>query len=104
MVFDRASRAGEIVIQLGERDAGVLLLVGASERHAEFQQIVSRLGPLRIIFVALGEGAGRLRVPPARVIGLAQPVLRAAGQRIFGMLRNEFLQSLFGTRIIRLFK
>ena len=72
----------EVVIELGERDAGVLLLVGAGERHAEFQQIVGRLRPLWIVLVALGEGAGRLRVPAARVIGLAQPVLCAAGQRV----------------------
>src|SRR5260370_31993632 len=100
MLFDRASRVGKIMIQLRERYTGVLLLVRAGERHAEFQQIVGRLGPLRIILVAFGKDAGRLRVPPPGVIGLAQPVLCATGQPVFGMLRNESLQSLFGGSIL----
>src|SRR5947208_11798717 len=100
MLFDRASRVWEIVIQLGERDAGVLLLVGAGEGHPKFQQVVGRFGPLWIVLVALGKGTCRLRVPATRVIGLAQPVLCATGQRVFGMLRNERLQRLFRSRII----
>ena len=50
----------EIVVELGQRDAGILLLVGAGQRHAELQQIVGRLGAFRIALVAFGEGARRL--------------------------------------------
>ena len=38
---------GKLLIELSERDAGILLLVGAGQRHAELQQIVGRLGAFR---------------------------------------------------------
>ena len=88
-LLDRASRVREVAIELSQRDAGILLLVGAGERHAELQQIVGRLRSLRITLVSLGKGTGRLRVSAARIIGLAQPVLGAAGQRVVRVLCDE---------------
>ena len=76
-LLDRAARVREVAIELSQRDAGILLLVGAGQRHAELQEIVRRLRPLRISLVSLGEGARRFRIFAARVIGLAEPVLGA---------------------------
>ena len=36
--LDRGAGVREIVVELGQRDAGILLLIGAGQRHAELQQ------------------------------------------------------------------
>src|SRR5207302_7570003 len=92
VLLDRGCRLREIVIQLRQGDAGVLLLIGAAERHRKLQQIVGCLGAFRIPFVALGKCACRLEEPVARVIGLAEPVLRIPRHRIRRMLLDKSLQ------------
>src|SRR5205823_14871218 len=99
-VLDRGAGGGEIMVELAQRDAGVLLLVGAGERHAELQQLVGRLGAFRISLVALGKGARRLDKPAARVIGLAQPILGVAGHRVFRVLLDKGLQCRLGGGIV----
>src|ERR1700730_2040651 len=100
--LDRGARAGEIVIELGQRDAGVLLLIGAGQRHAELQQLVGRLAAFRIALLALGKGARRLDKPAACVIGLAEPVLGVAGPRILRVLLDKGLARRLGGGIVRL--
>src|SRR5690348_5305312 len=97
---DSGPRLGEIVVELRERKAGVLLLVGSSERHAELQQVVGRLGGFWIILIALGESAGRFRVSSPRIIGLAQPIFRASGQRVFGMLGKKRFKRILCSRVV----
>src|SRR5215469_3517304 len=99
-VSDRSSGLGEIAVELRECNAGILFLVGPSERHAEFQQIIGRLSPLWIVFVALGEGAGCFFITPARIVGLAQPVMGTACQAVPGMLSDKRLEGIFGVRIV----
>src|SRR3954470_12778999 len=73
---DRRARVREIAIELGQRDASVLLLVGAGERHAELQELLGGFGALRVALVAFGEGCRRLDIPAARVIRFAEEILR----------------------------
>src|ERR1051325_1851441 len=99
---DRRPRVGEIVVKLRQRDASVLLLVGAGARHAQLQQLRGGLGAFRITLVAFGKGRGRLDIPAARVIGLAEEVLRGTGHRILRMLLDKGLERLFGGGIVGL--
>src|SRR3954471_12250973 len=86
---DRGAGSGEIMVELGQYDTGVLLLIGAAQRHAELQQFVGRFGALRIALIARGEGGGRRGVAAARVKGLPQPVLRVARHRVVRMLLDK---------------
>src|SRR5262245_19151920 len=90
----RASRVGEVVIQLCYRDAGFGFLARPGEGHAELQEIVCCLDPLGVALVPLGERGGSLCVVAPRVISLPKPVLRASGQRIVRVLANKVFQSL----------
>src|ERR1051326_9518283 len=64
--LDRSTRRRKIVVELGQRDAGVLLLIGARQRHAQLQQFVGRLGAFGIALITLGEGARRFGIAAAR--------------------------------------
>src|SRR6185312_1613896 len=86
---DRGAGIGKGVIELGKGDAGILFLVGMAQRHSELQKLVGRLGSLRVVLIPLGERTGRLGVLLARVEGLADPVLRAGDQRVFGVGVDE---------------
>src|SRR6516225_6898239 len=99
-LLDRVSRVGEVVIELHQCGARILFLVCASERHAELQQIVWCLCPLRVALVTLGKRDCGLSVVSARVICLAEPVLRAPGQPVVWMLSDKALQGCFGRRIV----
>src|SRR5437879_4791045 len=79
---DRRAGVGKIVVELGEGDTGVFVLVGAGERHAELQKIVGRLGALWPALVALGKGGGGVEKAVAGEVGLAEPVLRVARHRV----------------------
>src|SRR6266849_5510381 len=94
-VLDRVRRVREIAIELCERYAGVLFLVRPGERHAELQEIICCLRPLRITLVALSKGYGRVGISFALVISFADPVLGVASQRIARVLLNETLQCFF---------
>ena len=72
-----------------EGAARVLLLAEAAERHAELQEIVGGLAALGIFLIAEGEGGGGVLVFLAHVIGLAEPVLRVAGERVVGIVLDE---------------
>ncbi len=90
----------ELVVELHQRDARIVLLVGARERHAELQETVGRLGSARVALVALGKGRRRIGVFAAHVKALAQPILGIAGQRIGRILLDEVAQRVFGRRIV----
>src|SRR6516165_3157540 len=94
----------EIAVELRERNARILLLIGSRQRHAELQEIVGRFGSLRVILIAFREGAGCVSVQSALIIGLAEPILGAPSERIPGVLRKERSKGLFGCRIIGLFE
>src|SRR5581483_2376696 len=70
-LLDRGAGPREVMVELGKGDAGVLLLVGVAERHAELEQLFGRLGALGIALVALGEDGGGIEIAGAGVIGLA---------------------------------
>src|SRR4051794_26068603 len=61
-LLDRRRGLREFLAEFRERDAGILLLVGAGQRHAQFQQRLRRLRAFRIPPVAFREGARRLHV------------------------------------------
>src|SRR4051794_6163708 len=65
--------------------AGCILLAELGERHAELEQRIGRLVAGFVLLVALEEGVGRALVLAAHIIALADPVLRAAGERIVGV-------------------
>src|SRR5271166_3247674 len=102
-VPDGITGVREVVIQLNESHAGILLLVGAGERHTELQQIVGRLCPFRVALVALSIRRGRLSVFLSFVITLTEPVLSIASQRIVGMILDKSPKCLFCSRIVSLF-
>src|SRR5438067_542042 len=79
----RVSRVWEVMIELRKCNAGILFLIGAGERHAELQEIIGRLRSFRVAPIPLGKGTSRFGVSLALVISLAEPILGAAGQRIF---------------------
>src|SRR2546423_6240724 len=60
-----------------------------------FRSFVGRLGAFRIALIALGEGARRFGIAPARVIGLTEPVLRIPGHRVVRVLLDKGLQGRF---------
>src|SRR5439155_20094460 len=99
---DRRAGVGKIVVELGEGDTGVFVLVGAGERHAELQKIVGRLGALWPALVALGKGGGGVEKAVAGEVGLAEPVLRVARHRVLGVLLDKGLERPFGGRIVGL--
>src|SRR6516162_9480386 len=99
-LLDRVSRVGEVTIELHERRTRILFLVCACERHAKLQQIVRCLAPLRVALVTLGKRDGGFGVVSARVICLAEPVLRTPGQPVVRMLSDKALQGCFGSRIV----
>ena len=101
-LLDRVSRVGEVVIELRQRGARILSLVRASERHAELQQIVWCLGPLRIALVTLGKRTGRVGESFPLVIALAEPILGIPSECIVRVLLNKASQCCFSRRIIRL--
>src|SRR4051794_20495062 len=101
-LLDRGAGSGEIMVELGQYDTGVLLLIGAAQRHAQLQQFVSRLRAFRPALVAFSKGARRLGVAAARVIGLAQPVLRVAAHRVIRVLLDKGFQGYLGGRVIGL--
>src|SRR3546814_19747944 len=70
--------------------------------HAELEQAVGGLGALRVILIAGQEGGGRLFVLLAHVEGLAEPVLRIAGQRVLRMGAEEFAEGALGIGIVAL--
>src|ERR1041385_1127768 len=90
--LDRSARRREVMVELSQRDAGVLLLIGARQRHAQLQQFVGRLGAFGIALIAFREGARRFGITAARVIGLAEPILRVARHRIVRVLLDKGLQ------------
>src|ERR1700722_4764940 len=99
-LLDRGGRGREVAVEARKGGAGVRLLAEIGERHAELQQIVHRLAVLGIFLIALGEGDGGVVPILAHIIGLAQPVLRVAGERILGIFRHEGAQRLFRVGII----
>src|ERR1043166_4072051 len=101
-LFQAVGRAGKFLVELGECNAGVVLLADLPQRHAELQEIVGRLAAVRILLIGLGEGDGRILVSPAYIIGLAQPVLRVARQGIARVLGDEGLQGLLRLVVIGL--
>src|SRR2546423_15025567 len=60
-----------------------------------FRSFVGRLGAFRIALIAVGEGARRFGIAPARVIGLTEPVLRIPGHRVVRVLLDKGLQGRF---------
>ena len=100
--LDCASRVREIVVELHQGDAGIMLLIGAGERHAELQQPVSRLRSSRIALVAFGKGGSGFGVLAASIKAFAEPILRIAGERVARMLLNKAAQRFLRRRIIRL--
>src|SRR5579862_8418831 len=100
VLSDGGPRFREIVIELRQGEAGVLLLIGTAEGHAKLQQIIGRLGAFRIALVAFGEGARRFEEPAARVIGFAEPVLRIARHRVRRVLLDKGFQRRLGGRKI----
>src|SRR5580658_322124 len=95
-ILDDRRHLRKIALQLGEGETGIVLAPGIAERHAQFLQIVRRLRALRIFLVPFGEGGSRRRIIAAHEIGLAQPVLRVAGELITGMLPDEAAEGGFG--------
>src|SRR2546426_552917 len=91
MVLDGGSRFREVMLELRQGKAGILLLIGAAERHRKLQQVVGRLGAFRIALVAFGKGARRFEKAVAREIGFAEPVLRVTGHRVGRMLLDKRL-------------
>src|ERR1051326_5028330 len=65
--LDRSARRRKIMVKLGQRDAGVLLLIGTRQCHAQLQQFVGRFGAFGIALIAFGEGARRFGIAAARV-------------------------------------
>src|SRR5262249_10841327 len=61
-ILDQRRGARELRGELLEGGAGIGLPPGLAERHAELQEIVRRLGALRVFLIALGEGDGRVLV------------------------------------------
>src|SRR5215469_7436785 len=82
---DCRRRIGEALVELVERQTSVLFLIGLGQRHAEIQQIVRSLRPFREALVAFGERGGGVLIAVAREIGLPQPILRVARQRVVRM-------------------
>src|SRR5208282_674076 len=99
-LLDGSGRGREVMVEARIGGAGIGLLAEIGERHAELEEIVHRLAALGIFLVALGEGDGGVVPILAHVIGLTQPVLRVAGERILGELLHEGAQCGFGVGII----
>src|SRR3984957_17516456 len=102
VLLDRGSGAGKLLIELGEGDAGVLFLVGASQGHAQLQQIVRRPSALWIALVAIGEGRGSVHVSVARVKALTDEILCICGERVVRVRLDEGAQRGFGGGIVGL--
>src|SRR6185437_13306788 len=92
----------EVLVELVEGEARLFLLTEIAERHAELQQIVGAFTALRILLVAFGKGAGGMGVVLADVEGLAEPVLRIAGERVGRVALDEAAQRLLRRRVVGL--
>src|SRR5579863_8565171 len=92
----------KIALQARKGATGIGLLIEVRKRHAELQQIVGRLGALRVFLVALRESGGRVGVVLAYVEGLAKPVLRISSERILRPTLNKVAHRLLRRRIIGL--
>src|SRR6185312_3537111 len=60
------------------------------------------LAALGIFLIALGEDRSGVGVVLPHIVGLAQPILGVAGERIVGMLLHEGAQRLLGRRVVGL--
>src|SRR6185312_13791783 len=89
-----------ILVEALEHGTGFLLLVEHRERDAELQEIVRPLRAGLVDLVALGEGDHRLLILTPRVVGLAQPVLRIAGQRMLRIVLHERLEGTLGAGVV----
>src|SRR3981081_3380967 len=87
---------GELGLELAEGRAGGVLLTERRQRHGESEQGVWRLIARFVFLVAFEEGVGGVLVVAAHVIGLADPVLRVAGQGIVGVAREQLTEGRFG--------
>src|SRR5258707_14591407 len=101
-LLDVARRAREVAVEPGEGTAGIRLLPELAQGHAELEQVVGSLPALGIFLIALGEDRGGVVVVLPHVIGLAQPVLGVAGERIIRGALHEGAQRLPGPRGIGL--
>src|SRR5690606_23106137 len=93
---------GEAVLQLAEDRTGVTAAAEQAQRQAELQQAVGRLRAARVVLVGDAEGARRLVVVAAHVVGLAQPVLGVRRERVARMLLDEGGQRLLGAGVVGL--
>src|SRR5690606_4328851 len=82
-------------LQFSQGAASIVATIEHGERHAEFQQIVGRLARFRILLEAFGEDSGGGNIVASHVVGLTQPVLRVARQRMLGVRLQEGLQCCF---------
>src|SRR5581483_3015569 len=101
-VADLRLHLREVALEPRVGAAGIVLLAEDRQRDAELQQVVGRLGALRIFLVALGEGGGRALIILARIEGLAEPVLRIAGERVPRIALDEGAEGLLGLLVARL--
>src|SRR5665213_4260604 len=76
-LLDRGARIRKSLVELRQRQAGVLLLVGFGQRPAEIEEIFRGLRSLGKTPVTLGEGGRRLLVFVAGVIAVSYTHLRA---------------------------
>src|SRR5262249_28291277 len=89
-----------VLVVLGEHLAGVRLAAECGERDAELQEIVGALGAGLVDLVSFGEGRHGVLVVAPRIVGLAQPILRVAGQHMAGVTLQEGLEAALGARIV----
>src|SRR5437660_2743415 len=85
---------------LGERGAGGLLLAQRSERLAEAQERVGRLGGRFVFGRDAEEGFGSVAETLALEQALAQPILRVGSKPVARKSAQEGAKALVGERII----
>src|SRR5450755_4088676 len=99
LVGDWVGRRRELGLELAEGRAGGILLPECRKRHAEPEQAVRRLLAGLVFLVALEEGVGRVLVIAAHEIGLADPVLRAARERVRRIASDQVAEDGLGSCI-----
>src|SRR5258708_2814905 len=101
-LLDVAQRARGVAVEPREGTAGIRLLPELAPGQAEPEPGGGGRSPPGIFLIALGEDSGGVVVVLPHVIGLAQPVLGVAGERIIRVALHEGAQRLLGRRVIGL--